>query len=94
METVYISKKKSGNYTVTNYSRQEWELIATCESPFELYNAIRKLPAFSRIIKAEYSRSQSCTLSTLYSEKDALKAFGLSASAHNINEHFTKVNIQ
>jgi hypothetical protein len=85
---MFICKTRSGNFTVSQYERSEWQTIAICNSPKELYLEVGKLPQWSLIIKAEYRKSQLTTFAKNYSKSDAVKAFGLSASKMIIEQNF------
>jgi hypothetical protein len=87
MNTVYVSRKKSGNYTITNHTDSSWELIASCDSPKALKDVVNGL-GNATVIKAEYSQSQLKTKGSYFNCKDALRAFGISTSNSNIQSFF------
>lgn len=87
MKTLFLQRKKSGNYTITSYLDENWTLVATCKSPKELKQACNCL-GHSTIIKSEYRLSQLKTKGINYNEKDALKAFDLQATKTNISLYF------
>lgn len=88
MKTLFLQQKKSGNFTITSYLDNNWKLIATCNSPKELKEAVNSLPNYSEIIKSEYSKSQLKCYASRYNEKDALRAFELSANKINLEKYF------
>jgi DNA-binding NarL/FixJ family response regulator len=88
MKTLILSRKKSGNYTINTYADQAWEVVATCQTPAELLQAVRALPKMAQVIKAEYSQSQLKCSACYYTDKDALRAFGLSVSKANLSQYF------
>lgn len=85
---IYLSQKKSGNYVVSKYVDNAWNLISQNTNPKDLFESVKALSPFSKIIKSEYSKSQLVTHSNMYSKKDALKAFGLSSTKSNIEIYF------
>jgi hypothetical protein len=90
MKTLFVCQKKSGNYTIATHVESAWTLIKECNSPKELKECINSLPAFSQVIKAEYSQSQLKSYCSAYDIKDSLRAFGLSVSKSNI-ENFNNL---
>ena len=85
---IYLAQKKSGNYIVTEYLDNAWDVISKCDSPKSLFESVKGVPPFQTIIKSEYSQSQLKTMASMYTKKDALKAFGLSATKANIETYF------
>lgn len=53
MKTLTINMKRSGNYIVTEYTRPEWTVVGTANSPKELMEKINQL-GNATIIKSEY----------------------------------------
>lgn len=90
---MFLNKKRSGNYIVSQYQRPEWETIAVCNSPKELLESIQNLPKFSKVIKSEYSKSQLTTISYSYTTLDCLKAFGIPATKKEVQKHFSELNL-
>lgn len=84
---MFICKKRSGNFIVSQHERSEWETIAICNNPKELLFEVHRLRS-GKVIKSEYSKSQLTTLPMLYTKSDAVKAFGLSASKMIIEQQF------
>lgn len=84
---MFVCKKRSGNYIVSEFERSEWETIVICNNPKELLLAVHKLRN-GKVIKSEYTKSQLTTLPMLYTKSDAVKAFGLSASKMVIEQQF------
>ena len=84
---MFICKKRSGNFIVSEFERSEWETIATCNNPKELLLEVHRLRN-AKVIKSEYTKSQLTTLPMLYTKADAVKAFGLSASKMIIEQQF------
>lgn len=80
---VILAQKKSGNYTITSHMDSAWTLIGEFERPIDLLKVVNSL-GNKTVIKAEYSQSQLKTIASMYSAKDALKAFGLPATKANI----------
>lgn len=87
MKTLTINMKRSGNYIVTEYTRPEWTVVGTANSPKELMEKINQL-GNATIIKSEYSKSQSTVTASNYGKKSALNAFGLSTSQKEIDANF------
>ena len=85
---IYLAQKKSGNYIVTQYLDNAWIVISKNNSPKDLFESVKGVPPHQTIIKSEYSQSQLKTYSNMYTKKDALKAFGLSATKANIEIYF------
>ena len=91
MKNVMISRKKSGNYIITDHTSDAWSLYAVCNTPSDLFYEVKKLTPldrFTRIIKSEYRRSQLVCRPSQYTEKDALRAFGLQATNENVAKYF------
>jgi len=74
--TVFVSKKKSGNLTMTSYMDANWELIFEAKTPKELKEKMNLL-GLVNVVVSEYSQSQLKKVACKFSEKDALKAFGM-----------------
>ena len=87
MNTVYVSRKKSGNYTITTHTDNNWELIAACDTPKSLKDVVNGL-GNATVIKSEYSKSQLKTKGIYFNCKDSLRAFGISTSNSNIQSFF------
>jgi len=87
-EIVYLSRKKSGNYIVSKYTRINWNLIATCTSPKSLFDSVKSLPENSVIIRAEYSQSQLKCYPDRFTKEYALMAFGISKTKENLENYF------
>lgn len=85
---IYLAQKKSGNYIITQYLDNVWTIISKNDSPRDLFESVKGIPPYQIIIKSEYSQSQLKTYSSMYTKKDALKAFGLSATKSNIETYF------
>lgn len=91
MKTVYLSKKQSGNYIVAGYTDPAWKTLALCVTPAELLKEVRKLTPldhFCKVIKSEYNRAQLTCKPSGYTQKDALRAFGLQVNKENIEKYF------
>lgn len=82
--SMYLQQKTSGSYTITPFIRENWTFVKECNTPAELLSAINGLSPYSKIIKSEYSKSQLTTTASMYSVKDALKAFGMKADMANV----------
>lgn len=87
MKTIYISRKKSGNLVMTSYQDGNWQLIGKATTPKEL-KALANSLGFASIITAEYSQSQGKKIAQNFSEKDALRAFGIPATGKNVIANF------
>lgn len=86
-KTIFVCRKKSGNYTISNYKADAWELVAEVSTPSQLKELVNSL-GNATVIKSEYSQSQLTTKGSYYNHKDALRAFGLSTSEKSIKENF------
>lgn len=87
MKTLFVCKKRSGNYIIASYKSSAWELVAEVTTPKQLKEVVNSL-GYSTVIKDEYSKSQLTTKGMFYNKKDALRAFGISASAKEIAANF------
>lgn len=73
-DEVVLSQKQSGTYILGQCTA--WKEIAVCKTPRRLFDEVQKL-GLTRLIKFEYSRSQSTTLSSQFTKQEALKAFNI-----------------
>lgn len=86
--TIYIQRKKSGNYILSAYNNPTWELIETANTPAELLDKAKKLSNYNEIILSEYSKSQRKTKALFFNERDALYAFGIDKSKAAMEQYF------
>lgn len=74
MKTIYLNKKRSGNYTITPYKRDDWEMISEHNNAESLLLALKGL-GFSTVILNEYSRSQHKSQACMVTKKQSEKFF-------------------
>lgn len=87
IDKLHICQKKSGNFIISQFEREEWQTIGTATTPKELLTALEQLPMWAVIIKKEYSKSQSTCYNYAYNLYDAIKAFDIPVTKENIKKY-------
>ena len=84
----FLQRKRSGNYVINWYEHGAQELIGIAETPRELMSLVRSLKSGTAVITAEYSRSHNYAWSNKFDERQALKAFNMSATKYDVAVNF------
>jgi hypothetical protein len=87
MKARFIARKRSGDYIIADFLETTWELVEICKTPKELKDRVNDLSEATLIVR-EYDKWSKTCKAIEYTEKQALKDFGYSASQKNINEMF------
>jgi len=89
MNARFIARKRNGDYIIADFLDTTWELEEICKTPQELKAKINDLGDGNLIVR-EYDKWSKTCKGIEYTDKQALKDFGISASQRNISNMFEK----
>lgn len=89
MKARFIARKVNGDYIIADFLDTTWELVEICKTPQELKAKIVDLGEATLIIR-EYDKWSKTCKANEYTNKQALKDFGMSASQRNVGTMFEK----
>ena len=91
VKVLFICRKKTGNFIVSRHHFEPWKLISPVISPEQLYFEITKFHKTDKVIISEYRFSQLIKLGSQFTEKDALRLFGVKQTKANIEDLKEKI---